>query len=42
MRKLGEMSILIIVALRRPRQKDRYKFKVCLGYTMRSMSAWVT
>lgn len=42
MRELGEMPMLIIVALRRPRQKDWYKFKVCLSYTMRPTSAWVT
>lgn len=42
MRELGEMPMLIMVALRRPRQKDWYKFKVCLSYTMRPTSAWVT
>lgn len=42
MRELGEMPMLIIVVLGRPRQKEWYKFKVCLSYTVRSMSAWVT
>lgn len=42
MRELGEMPMLIIVALGRPRQKEWYKFKVCLSYTVRSTSAWVT
>lgn len=41
-RELGEMPMLIIVALGRPRQKEWYKFKVCLSYTVRSTSAWVT